>query len=119
MPEFRYVFTTADYEKMVAFYADTMGLPVVDSWEHEGGGTVLAAADGQIEILAPGKSDTAPWLAGPALAWEVADVDAEIARLRERGVTILDEPADRPWGHRNAAIRAPDGLGITLYTVIR
>ena len=119
MPDFRYLYTTHDYERTVAFYADVMGLPVADSWDDEGGGTVFAAAAGQIEVLGPGRSDSTPWYEGPALAWEVADVDAEIARLRERGVEILAEPTDRPWGHRNAAIQAPDGLAITLFTVTR
>ena len=38
-----------------------------------------------------------------------SDCDAAIARLREGGVTIVEEPADQPWGERVARVLDPDG----------
>ncbi len=39
----------------------------------------------------------------------VDDVDAVCARLVERGVTILNDPMDRPWGIRTASFVDPGG----------
>ena len=37
------------------------------------------------------------------------DCDAAVDRLRAAGVTVLEEPADQPWGERVARVRDPDG----------
>jgi lactoylglutathione lyase len=60
----------------------------------------------------------AEWLIGhavsPGPAGEVVlivgDVDAVAAALRGRGVRLLAEPANRPWGHRTLHIADPDGF---------
>ena len=43
------------------------------------------------------------------------DVDALVAALRAKGVTILREPFDSPAGNRTAYIADPDGTWISLY----
>lgn len=60
----------------------------------------------------------AEWLTGqpvrPGPAGEIVllvdDVDAVAAALRARGVALLAEPADRPWGHRTLHVADPDGF---------
>jgi catechol 2,3-dioxygenase-like lactoylglutathione lyase family enzyme len=117
MPEFRFLFTAQDYQRSVDFYTEALGLPVVASWDDHGRGTIVAAADGEIEIFGHDGPGAPPRVTGAAIAWQVADVDAEIVRLRRAGAAILEEPTDRSWGHRNAVISDPDGLRITLFTV--
>ncbi|KAM3513886.1 hypothetical protein MY11210_002514 [Beauveria gryllotalpidicola] len=39
----------------------------------------------------------------------VADVDAEVARLKAKGVAILLGPETKPWGKRIATFRDPAG----------
>ena len=39
----------------------------------------------------------------------VDDADAACATLRERGVTLLNGPMDRPWGQRTACFADPAG----------
>lgn len=117
MPEFRFLFTAQDYERTVAFYTEALGLPVVASWDDHGRGTIVAAADGEIEIFGHDGPGEPPRVNGAAIAWEVDDVDVEIDRLRSSGVAVVKDPADRPWGHRSAVIEDPDGLRITLFTV--
>ena len=53
-----------------------------------------------------------PVLPGPAgeIVLLVQDIDAVAAALRGRGVALLAEPADRPWGHRTAHVADPDGF---------
>lgn len=40
---------------------------------------------------------------------EVDDADALCEELRARGVRIVIEPVDEPWGERHMAIEDPDG----------
>jgi lactoylglutathione lyase len=44
----------------------------------------------------------------------VADADRECARLRQRGVPILQEPADQPWGSRCFVIADPNGVALLI-----
>ena len=37
------------------------------------------------------------------------DVDAACTELAQSGVTLLNEPADRPWGMRTASFSDPAG----------
>lgn len=115
MTQFRFLFTTAHYDNTVAFYADTMGLPVLRSWDDNGRGTILTAAgSGQIEIF-EGDDTTEP-PRGVALAWEVDDVDAQYDRLRAAGVEFDTPPTLQPWGYRTITLTAPENLSITLFT---
>jgi len=47
---------------------------------------------------------------------EADDVDALVAELRGKGVTILREPFDSPAGNRVAHIADPDGTWILVQT---
>ena len=55
-------------------------------------------------------------VAGPELTLRVDDVDATVARLREVGVTITEEPSDQPWGARHAWLLDPDGRRMSVYS---
>lgn len=116
MAQFRFVFTARDYDATVRFYTITLGLPVVHSWDDHGAGTIVAAADGQIEMF-DGDPDS-DVISGVALSWEVDSVDEEYERLLALGVEFLAPPQDQPWGHRNVTFAAPEGLVITLFTVV-
>ncbi len=118
MPEFRVVFVAADYDATVGFFTDVMGLEVLRSFEEGGRGTVLLAADGQIEIFDAGPGDAPDPVSGARLAWEVADADAEHARLAAAGAEIMREPEMQPWGHKNFDVRGPDGWVFTLYEIV-
>lgn len=118
MGQFRFVFTAQDFDRSTGFYRDTLGLPVSASWDEHGRGIILlATGTGQIEIFEHVDTGSPPVPTGMKLAWEVDDVDAEFDRLAAAGVTILEGPTDRPWGHRNITISDPDGIAITLFTV--
>jgi lactoylglutathione lyase len=43
-----------------------------------------------------------------------SDVDAAVEELRAAGVTVLAEPADRPWGERLAYVEDPDGNPVMI-----
>jgi predicted enzyme related to lactoylglutathione lyase len=49
------------------------------------------------------------------LEFEVADVDAERARLEGLVTEWVMEPTDMPWGNRSMLFRDPDGTLINVY----
>jgi uncharacterized glyoxalase superfamily protein PhnB len=53
---------------------------------------------------------------GVYLTLEVADVDAEFARIKKLGVPIVIELRDEPWGDRHFAVKDPNGVGIDIVT---
>jgi len=59
-----------------------------------------------IEPDAPGRRDAGPRF---QLSVWVDDVDTVCTRLRERGVSLLAGPKDRPWGMRTANFVDPAG----------
>ena len=113
--EFRFIFRAKEYAASVAFYRDGLELPVVHSWDR---GTVFQAASGLIEVLAlaPGQEHAA--LRGAELAYQVEDVDEWHRRVREKGLPIAGDLADKPWGHRSFSVTDPDGIKVILYTII-
>jgi len=98
-----------------AFYIDVFGAPVV----YEDAVSAALKFDTLIvnllhtgsapEIIAPGV--VAPREAGSRfqLSIWVPDVDAVCAHLRQRGVTLLAGPVNRPWGMRTANFVDPAG----------
>jgi lactoylglutathione lyase len=108
----------ADLERSVGFYRDVVGLQV-KVW---GDGYVEFATQGaklglydrsRLEELT-GQGAEAPGSPGGEVVFLVEDVDAEAARLRAAGATILKGPVDRAWGHRTLHLEDPDGFVIEL-----
>ena len=118
MAEFRVAFVGADYEATVRFFTDMMGLDVLRSFEEGGKGTILTAADGQIEVFSPDAGRGTPGVTGVALAWEVSDADAEYERITAAGGETRTAPTMQPWGHKSFVVAGPDGWTITLYEIV-
>lgn len=117
--EFRIILTPSDFDRSWSFYRDTIGLDVLRSWDEGGrGGIFIVDGDSQIELLEQSADGTTDHPSGVRIGWQVDDVDAEAARLADVGVEIVDAPTDQPWGHRNCRFVDPDGVPITLYTVL-
>jgi len=95
--ELRLVLRVDDLEHALGFYRDALGLPLREEWSSEAGGQA----------------------AGPLrLALEVGDSAAAAAALVTAGAEQVAEPVVTPWGHRNVRLRAPDGMQLTLFTVL-
>ena len=87
-------------------------------------------SDWYIELVAPGLptagvSFTLPqreagefFSKGLILSFEVADVDAEYARLKANGLEIVQDLADKPWGERSFVIDDPNGVHLYIYKSI-
>ena len=111
--------STNKLEQSRDFYRDILGFALV--FEN----------DNYIEMLAEGSttmgvSFVTPELSGGEkftgegiiLSFEVADVDAEFARLKAAGVRILEEIRDKAWGERSFVINDPNGVHVYIYKSI-
>ncbi|HEX9374785.1 MAG TPA: VOC family protein [Actinomycetota bacterium] len=122
--ELRVALTVEDLDAAVAFYRDALGLPVELSWDNpDGRGFVLQAGQATLELIDAAQADTIDRVevgrrtAGPVrLALEVRDSEATAGRLVDAGAELLGGPVETPWGDRNARVRAPDGMQLTLFT---
>jgi lactoylglutathione lyase len=125
--ELRLVLTVEDFDAAVAFYRDALGLEPLDAWEAEEGGriVILAAGNATLELVDEGQAraidmiEVGQRVAGPVrIAFEVADSAASAERLREAGAELLGRPVETPWKDLNVRLRAPDGIQLTLFTVL-
>ena len=124
--ELRVAVTVEDYEAAVAFYRDALGLPVLEAWDTENGrGTILDAGRATLELLSVEQTELVDRIevggrsSGPIrFALEVEDSVETAARLAHAGAERIGGPVVTPWNHRNVRVRAPDGMQLTLFTVL-
>ncbi len=118
--QFRLVFSPKDFEASRAFYRDGLSLPVDHEWDYGGGdrGIVFLAASGMIELLglAPGAQYVQPQ--GLGVLIQVDSADRWYALASERGLPVAQEPTSYPWGHRVLRLQDPDGLVVSLFSLI-
>jgi len=125
--ELRLVLTVADVDAALAFYRDALGLPEHAAWETEGDAriAILDAGRATLELVNEAQAalideiEVGRRVAGPVrVAFEVDDSTAVAARLVAAGAEQLAEPVTTPWNDRNVRVRAPDGMQLTLFTVV-
>ena len=123
--QLRVVVQAAAFEQTLAFYRDVVGMPQAEAYEAEGGARVaiLAAGRATLEIANPAQVEFIDRVEtdGDApsdrirLALEVADTDAAVTRLDEGGAEVEASARTTPWRSRNARLRGPAGLQLTLF----
>mgnify|MGYP001056636573 CR=1 FL=1 len=118
--EFRVVFRSGQYSDTVAFYRDTLELPIIHSWDNGPGqrGTEFSAGSGMIEVLEVPEGEPSALASGLEIGYEVEDVDEWYHRIQNKGGPIRGELADKPWGHRTFSLTDPCGIRIILYSII-
>lgn len=124
--ELRLAVTVEDYERALAFYRDVFGLPVVQSWDTPTGrGAILDAGRATLELLSTDQAELVDQVevgervAGPVrLALEVDHSEQTAQALVAGGAQLIGGPVVTPWSHRNVRLRAPDGMQLTLFTVL-
>ena len=107
----RIIVRPRDRDRSLAFYRDTLGLGVYREFP---GGTVFFLGNGLLEVSGEGSAgpgeDVVLWL-------QVRDLEATASELAERGVPIVREPREEPWGLFEMWIADPDGLRIVLVQI--
>lgn len=105
-----------DIEPCRAFYRDTLGLEVTfregDYCELDGRIALCSRAAQRAAF--PG-AEPPPGGAHAVVIVRVDDVDGWVGALRARGVHVLREPRDYPWGERVAFVADPAGNPVARY----
>ena len=122
--ELRVALTVDHFDQAVAFYRDALGLEQLADWSSESGRVVLLdGGHATLELLDEAQAETVDVveagrrLSGKVrLALEVADSEEVARRLVAGGAQQVAPPVTTPWGDRNARVRAPDGLQLTLFS---
>jgi lactoylglutathione lyase len=112
-----------DFDKTLAFYSNTLGLPVrfqdtgYAELAVEGAKLALLSAARIEEQVGPGHAARP---AGGAheghITLMVEDVERLYVELKAKGVPFLSGPQDRSWGQRTVYLTDPEGHLIELAT---
>lgn len=118
----------ADIARSVKFYSEVLGFESPYTMEGPDGevmhGSVNLGDDmimfGKIDPLNP--HNAAPLGHGVALYTtvdETKDIDALFAHAKGAGASVVQEPMDQFWGHRDWSVSDPDGYIVTISKVIK
>lgn len=115
--------TCKNVEASIRYYREALGFAVDQTWEVEGklAGAIIRAGD--IQVVLNQDDGKLGWdrIKGQGLYLQLnvatgADVDAAAARIKAAGGTLIDEPADRPWGARMFQFKDLDGFKLGVST---
>lgn len=120
----RVVLTVPNFDEAVAFYRDELGLEQLADWSGEDGRVILLdAGHATLELFDERQAESVDRIeAGRRvsgqvrLAIEVEDIDGTVQRLVAAGAVTEAPPVVPPWGGRNARLRTPDGMQLTLFS---
>jgi catechol 2,3-dioxygenase-like lactoylglutathione lyase family enzyme len=121
--ELRVAITTADYERLVRFYCDGLGLEPAQLWANgQGRALILDMGKATLEIFDEAQAETVDQIeVGRRIsgqirfALQVPDLQAAVERLLAHGANLVHPPVVTPWGDHTARLQDPDGLQITLF----
>jgi len=122
--ELRIALTVQDFDQALAFYRDALGLEQIADWSSEAGRVVaLDAGRATLELFDDAQAETVDAVeagrrvsGSVRLAAKVTDSEDMARRLVAAGAAQVAPPVMTPWGDRNARVRAPDGMQLTLFT---
>jgi predicted enzyme related to lactoylglutathione lyase len=123
--ELRVALTTSDYDRLVKFYCDGLGIDPAAIWNNgQGQALVLNMGNATLEIFDETQAETIDQIeAGGRMsgqirfALQVPDLQAAMERLLAHGATLVHPPVITPWGDYNVRLQDPDGMQITLFQV--
>ena len=122
--QLRIVVEVDDFDAVVAFYREQLGMPadfMIDSGD-DARVVALQAGRATLELVTPEQRrlidelevgrDVSPRI---RIAFEVADVDTATNRLIDAGAEQVAPPTETPWRSRNARLDAPGPIHLTLF----
>lgn len=121
---FRVALTIEEFERVVTFYRDGLGLAPGDLWKENSGGRgqLFFAGQGTLEVFDAKYAghvdalEVGRRVSGMVrFAFEVQDVNEAVERALAYGATLVHVPKITTWGDINARVQSPDGLQVTLY----
>jgi catechol 2,3-dioxygenase-like lactoylglutathione lyase family enzyme len=121
--EMRVAFTTNDYNRLVKFYCNGLGIEPAEDWtDDRGQALLLNMGNASLEIFDEAEAqmvdeiEVGKRVSGQIrIALQVPDLKASMERLLVQGVTMVHPPVITPWGGINVRLQDPDGMQITLF----
>lgn len=123
--ELRIALTTSDYERLIKFYCDGLGIEPAAIWNNtQGQALVLNMGNATLEIFDEAQAETIDQIeVGRRIsgqirfALKVPNLEAAMERLLAHGATLIHQPIMTPWGDYNVRLQDPDGMQITLFQI--
>lgn len=123
--QLRIALTASDYERLVKFYCDGLGVEPSAIWNNDGGkAMMLEMGSATLELFDERQAEVIDQLeAGKRIsgqvrfALEVPDLKSAMERLLANGATLVHPPVMTPWGDYNVRLQDPDGMQVTLFQV--
>ena len=121
--ELRVALTTSDYERLIKFYCDGLGIEPAAIWNNDGGhALMLEMGKATLELFDERQAEVIDQLeAGKRVseqirfALQVPDLPSAMERLLANGATLVHPPVLTPWGDTNVRLQDPDGMQVTLF----
>lgn len=121
--ELRVAITTGDYERLVRFYCEGLGLEPAAIWNNaDGHALILDMGKATLELFDEAQAEYIDQLEAKKrisgqvrFALQVPDLKAAMERLMAHGAMLVHEPVMTPWGDYNVRLQDPDGMQITLF----
>ena len=121
--QLRVALTTSDYERLVKFYCEGLGMEPTAMWNNDGGrALMLEMGQATLELFDERQAEVIDELeAGKRVsgqirfALQVPDLKSALERLLAHGATLVHPPVVTPWGDVNARVQDPDGMQVTLF----
>jgi len=121
--QLRVAITTSDYERLVKFYCDGLGIEPAAVWNSDGGhGLMLEMGKATLELFDERQAQLIDQLEAEKrisgqirFALQVPDLKSAMERLLANGATLVHPPVTTPWGDTNVRLQDPDGMQITLF----
>lgn len=115
--------TCKDIEASIRFYRDAIGFAVEQTFDREGKVVAAVVGAGSCHIVLNQDDGKLGWerIKGQGIYLQLnvvsaADVDAAATRITAAGGTLLNQPADRPWGARMFQFLDLDGFKFGVST---
>lgn len=109
------IIETTDLQGSLRFYRDLLGGTVSYQFPGPDGATVYAGVDIGRSHVGIGLTESPDAPPARVVLWiYVEDCDAMVARLRDAGMPVLEDPIDQPWGERVALVEDPDGIRVRI-----
>ena len=123
--ELRIALTTSDYERLVKFYSEGLGIEPAAVWNNNGGqALILDMGKATLELFDETQAERIDQIeAGKRIsgqirfALQVPNLKVAMERLLAHGATLVHEPVLTPWGDYNVRLQDPDGMQITLFQI--
>lgn len=121
--ELRFAFTFDEYDEALRLFHDTLGLDVIETFDHQGGrGVILRVPHATLELFDDEHTRMVddievgrPTGSRHRIAVRIDDVAEAGSALEALGIAAEAGIVDTPWGDRNRRFRLADGFQLTLF----